>query len=146
MIASVKVPARVSVLLSQHIGAVCKPLVNKKDRVQAGQLIGDVEAFVSAPVHSPVTGTVKDIALASHPVSGRQLAVIIESDPDADNVKTPCPEKFGPDFDETTYTSEQICDAVRKAGIVGMGGAGFPTRVKIEPNPRLPKNVLVINA
>ncbi|GAJ07691.1 unnamed protein product, partial [marine sediment metagenome] len=49
------------------------------------------------------------------------------------------------DFDENNYSAEQICDAVRQAGIVGMGGAGFPTRVKIEPNPRLPKEILIIN-
>jgi electron transport complex protein RnfC len=135
----------VGILLGQHIGAPCKGLVEKKQKVTAGQVIGDVDAFVSAPVHSPVDGTVKDIALQSHPVVGREMAIIIEPDPEADNVKKPVFEEFGPDFDENEYSSEQICDAVRQAGIVGMGGAGFPTRVKIEPNPRLPKDVLIIN-
>jgi electron transport complex protein RnfC len=133
------------VLLSQHIGAVCRPLVVKKDKVEAGQMIGDMDAFVSAPVHSPVSGTVKDIALQSHPVVGREMAIIIEADEQADYLKTPSPERFGSDFDERGYSAEQICDAVRQAGIVGMGGAGFPTRVKIEPNPRLPKHTLIIN-
>jgi electron transport complex protein RnfC len=59
--------------------------------------------------------------------------------------KQPSPPKFDENFDESKYSSEQICDAVRQAGIVGMGGAGFPTRVKIEPNPRLPKETMIIN-
>jgi electron transport complex protein RnfC len=133
------------VLLSQHIGAVCKPLVAKKDKVKAGQMIGDTDAFVSAPVHSPVSGTVKDIALQSHPVVSREMAIIIDTDEDVDSQKQPCNRRFSRDFDESKYSTEQICDAVRQAGIVGMGGAGFPTRVKIEPNPRLPKHTLIIN-
>jgi len=133
------------VLLSQHIGAVCRPLVAKKDKVKAGQMIADTDAFVSAPVHSPVSGTVKDIALQSHPVVGREMAIIINTDEDVDSQKQPCNERFSSDFDESEYPAEQICDAVRQAGIVGMGGAGFPTRVKIEPDPRLPKHTLIIN-
>lgn len=138
-------PAQVSVLLSQHIGAPCKALVGKKDKVKAGQMIGRADAFVSAPVHSPVNGIVKDIALQSHPVSGRVPAIIIDTDTEADNRKVPCSADFNSDFDEEQYSAEQICEAVNTAGIVGMGGAGFPTRVKIEPNPRLPKEVLIIN-
>jgi electron transport complex protein RnfC len=139
------VPKQLAILLGQHIGAACRPLVEKKQKVTAGEIIGDVDAFVSAPVHSPVTGTVKEIALRSHPVVGRAMAVIIEPDGETENVKTPCNEQFKIDFDESPYSSEQICDAVRQAGIIGMGGAGFPTRVKIEPNPRLPKDTLIIN-
>jgi len=132
------------ILLSQHTGAICQPLVNKGDTVQAGQKIGDSEAFVSAPVHAPFAGKVKEISLQSHPVIGRCLAVVIEAAQDT----TPRPPffKLSPDFDENTYSPEQICDAVRRAGIVGMGGAGFPTRVKIEPNPQLPKHTLLINS
>jgi electron transport complex protein RnfC len=73
------------------------------------------------------------------------MAVIIEPDPETDNLKSALHNHFHADFDETPYSSEQVCDAVRQGGIVGMGGAGFPTRVKIEPNPRLPKDILIIN-
>jgi len=135
----------VAVLLSQHIGAVCRAVVAKKDKVEAGQVVGDTDAFVSAPVHSPVSGTVKDIALQSHPVIGRSMAVIIDTDPADADEKRPCASEFGSDFDESSYSAEQICESVRQAGIVGMGGAGFPTRVKIEPNPRMPKHTLIIN-
>jgi electron transport complex protein RnfC len=133
-------------MLSQHIGAPCSALVAKRDKVQAGQMIGKSEAFVSAPVHSPVSGTVKDITLASHPVVGRSMAIVIDTDLEADNEKKPCPEKFTADFDVDAYSAEQIRDAIANAGIVGMGGAGFPTLVKIVPNPKQPKKIVIINA
>lgn len=139
-------PKQVAILLGQHIGAPCNPTVAKRDTVTAGQIIGDNDAFVSAPVHSSVAGVVKDIALQSHPVLGRQMAVIIETDGETDKPKQPCPERFGPDFDENAYSVEQICEAIRKAGIIGMGGAGFPTRVKVEPSTKPEKRAVIINA
>ena len=133
----------VAVMLSQHTGAPCQPLVRKGNMVQAGQKIGDSDAYVSAPVHSPINGKVKETALRSHPVLGRSLAVVIEAYEYSPTRRSFF--KLEDDFNENRYTAEQICDAVRKAGIVGMGGAGFPTRVKIEPNPRLPKDTLIVN-
>ncbi len=133
----------VAVMLCQHIGAVCQPLVRKSEAVQAGQKIGDCDAFVSAPVHSPITGKVIEVALRSHAVLGRSLAIVVEAFPYS---PTKWPSfKLKDDFDENNYSAGKICEAVRQAGIVGMGGAGFPTRVKIEPNPRLPKEILIIN-
>jgi len=133
----------VAILLSQHIGAACRPLVEKGAEVQAGQKIGDCDAFVSAPVHSPIAGKVKEVALRSHAVLGRSPAVVIQAEAETQPTQ-PSWEANG-DFDEGKYSSEQICEAVREAGIVGMGGAGFPTRVKIEPNPRMPKDTMIIN-
>jgi len=133
----------VAVMLIQHIGAVCRPLIRKGDAVQAGQKIGDCDAFVSAPVHSPITGKVKEIALRSHAVLGRSLAIVIEALANSPTRRSYF--KLKDDFDVNNYSAGQICEAVREAGIVGMGGAGFPTRVKIEPNPRLPKEILIIN-
>ncbi len=134
---------QVAVMLSQHIGAVCRPLIREGDTVQAGQRIGDSDSFVSAPVHSPINGKVKEIALRSHAVLGRSLAIVIDALPNNPTKRSYF--KLDDDFDVRDYSAEQICDAVRGAGIVGMGGAGFPTRVKIEPNPRLPKEALIIN-
>ena len=134
---------QVAIMLSQHTGAVCRPLVREGNMVQAGQKIGDSDAFVSAPVHSPINGKVKEIALRSHAVLGRSPAIIIDAY--RYNPTRRSYFKLRDDFDENNYSAEQICDAVRQAGIVGMGGAGFPTRVKIEPNPRLPKETLIIN-
>jgi len=134
---------QVAVMLRQHIGAACQPLIRKGDAVQSDQKIGDSDAFVSAPVHSPINGKVKEIALRSHAVLGRALAIIIDALPN--NPTKLSYFKIDDDFDIRNYSAEQICEAVRGAGIVGMGGAGFPTRVKIEPNPRLPKEALIIN-
>ncbi len=131
--------------MSQHIGAPCKPLVVKKDKVTAGEKIGDSDAFVCAPVHSPVNGTVKDIALQSHPVLGRAMAVIIDADKESENIKEPCSGSFNSDFDVGKYPAKQIRDVIRQGGLVVMGGAGFPTRVKLEPNPEQPKDILIIN-
>lgn len=133
----------VALMLSQHIGAVCQPLVRKAGTVESGQKIGDCDAYVSAPIHSPITGKVKEIALRSHSVLGRSLAIVIEALPD-NPTKRSCFRLTG-DFNIDNYSAEKICEAVRDAGIVGMGGAGFPTRVKIEPNPRMPKEILIIN-
>ena len=134
---------QVAVMLSQHIGAICRPLVRKANMVQAGQKIGDCEAFVSAPVHSPITGKVVEIALKPHTVMGRSQAIVIEAY--TDNPTKRSYFRLKDDFDINKYSVERICDAVRQAGIVGMGGAGFPTRVKIEPNPRLPKKTMIVN-
>ena len=143
---TVPTPKQVAILLSQHLGAPCVPTVAKKDVVTAGQMIGKSDAFVSAPIHSPVNGTVKDIALLPHPVIGRMMGIVIDVDPENDSPKQPVCGQFDKTFNPEAYTVEQICRAVKDAGIVGMGGAGFPTRVKIEPNPAMPKEVLIINA
>ena len=132
-----------AVMLSQHLGAVCQPLVRKAQAVQVGQKIGDCDAYVSAPIHSPINGKVKEIALRSHPVLGRGYAIVIEALPYHPTKRSYF--TMEDDFDKDRYSVERICEAIREAGIVGMGGAGFPTRVKVEPNPRLPKHTLIIN-
>jgi electron transport complex protein RnfC len=142
----VPVPEQVAVLLSQHLGAVCVPTVAKKDTVLAGQMIGKSDAFVSAAIHSPVNGTVKDITLLPHPVIGRTMGIVIDVDGENNETKQPVNSQFDKTFNPENYTVEQICRAVKDGGIVGMGGAGFPTRVKIEPNPAMPKEILLINA
>jgi electron transport complex protein RnfC len=134
---------QVAVLLSQHIGAICEPLVAKGDVVKAGQKIGDSESFVSAPVHSPVDGKVKEISLRPHAVIGRVQAVVIDTAPE-NQVKQGA-FHVPDDFDIEKYSAEKICEAAREAGLVGMGGAGFPTRVKIEPNPKSPKTTMIVN-
>ena len=136
---------QVAIMLSQHTGAACQPMVKKGDLVQAGQKIGDSDAFVSAPVHSPISGKVKEISLQSHAVLGRSQAVIIEAASENNPPKEPAFSKFTSSFNEEKYSVEQICTTVREGGLVGMGGAGFPTRVKIEPNPQQPKKTLIIN-
>jgi len=138
-------PAReVAVLLCQHIGAICEAVVKKGDPVAAGQKVGDCQAFVSAPVHSPVAGKVKEVALRSHPVLGRAMAVVIAADPPDERPLPPDAGRFV-DFDAARYEQAAILDAAREAGLVGMGGAGFPTRVKLDPKGT-PKETLIVNA
>jgi electron transport complex protein RnfC len=133
-----------AILLSQHIGAPCQACVKKADAVEAGQKIGECQAFVCAPVHAPVAGKVKEVALRSHPVLGRSPAISIEVQ--AETPPTLPSFKLPGDFDPQAYAPEQICNAVREAGLVGMGGAGFPTSVKIAPDAKPPKHTLLVNA
>ena len=142
----VPTPRQVFIPLSQHIGAPCQPMVAKRETVTAGQVIGKSDAFVSAPIHSPVNGTVKDITLVPHPVIGRTMGIIIDVDEENNAPKHPVQDQFDKSFNPDNFSVEQICMAVNDAGLVGMGGAGFPTRVKIEPNPAMPKETLLINA
>ena len=135
---------QVAIMLSQHIGAPCRAVVEKGAEVAAGQKVGDCDAFVSAPVHSPVAGKVKEICLRSHGVLGRVMAVVIDA---AEEMVPEQPSwDLNGDFDASKYSSEEICEAIRQAGLVGMGGAGFPTRVKIEPNPQMAKETMIVNA
>jgi len=132
-----------AILLSQHIGAPAQVAVKKGDVVVAGQQIGECKAFVCAPVHVPAAGKVKDISLLPHAVLGRALGVIVETESPTQPVPPSFQRPAG--FDPNTFTPERICDAVRNAGIVGMGGAGFPTSVKIQPDAKVPKETLIVN-
>lgn len=133
-----------AVLLSQHIGAPCQAAVQKAETVQAGQVIGECSAFVCAPVHAPIAGKVKEVALQPHPVLGRCAAVTIAAE---QAIQPTLPTFTLPvDFDPAQYGPDQICEAVRQGGLVGMGGAGFPTSVKISPEAKPPKHTLLVNA
>lgn len=133
-----------TILLSQHIGAPCQATVKKGDTVQVGQEIGACQSFVCAPVHAPVAGKVKEVTLRSHPVLGRSPAVTIAVETEA---QPTLPAFSVPDgFDPAHYGPDQICEAVREAGLVGMGGAGFPTSVKIQRGGKPPKHTLLVNA
>jgi len=144
-IQNVSAGRQIAVMLSQHIGATCKAVVKKGDTVVAGARVGDCEAFVSAPVHSPVNGKVRQIALQSHAVLGRSPAVILDTDPENNPPADADLADFDVDFDESAFSTDDVLKAVRDAGIVGMGGAGFPTRVKLEPDLKNPKSALIVN-
>jgi len=133
-----------TILLSQHIGAPSQATVKKGDQVEAGQVIGECQAFVCAPVHAPLAGKVKEVTLQPHPVLGRTLGVTIEVAPDTEPAR-PSFQMPG-QFDPNGYEPDQICEAVREAGLAGMGGAGFPTSVKLVPDAKPPKHTLLVNA
>ena len=129
----------VEIPLRQHIGAPCEPTVQKGDVVKVGQLIGAAGGFVSANVHSSVSGTVLDVR-KQNTAYGFDTCVVIENDFNYELSETVKPK---PDF--KTLSGKEIVDIIKDAGIVGMGGAGFPTHVKLSPPPEKPIDTIVLN-
>ena len=113
--------------VSQHIGAPAVPVVAKGDRVLRGQLIAEAGGFVSAPIYSSVSGTVKSIEPRRVVTGDLVNSIIIENDGLYEEVEYDCGKHL---YD---YTKEEIIEKVKKAGVVGMGGAGFPTFIKLSP-------------
>ena len=113
--------------MSQHIGAPCKPLVKKNDLVTKGQKIGD-NTGLCVPVHSPVSGKVKSVEMKAHTSGTTIMSVVIEND----HLDTLC-EEIKPRTQEQVdaLTAEELMNIIREGGIVGMGGAAFPTHVKL---------------
>ena len=113
--------------MSQHIGSPCKPLVKKGDTVTKGQKIGDNDGLC-VPVHAPVSGTVKAVEPRPHTSGTTVMSVVIEND----HQNTLCPDISPRTAEEVQQLSaEALMEIIRQAGIVGMGGAAFPTHVKL---------------
>ncbi len=124
--------------MAQHLGAPATPIVAAGDHVKVGQKIGEPSAFISAPVHASISGTVIAVEERPHANRGMCLSVVIESDG-----KNTVHESVQPHGDWKDLTSEEIVSIVREAGIVGMGGAGFPTAVKL--TPKTPVDTILLN-
>ncbi len=132
-------PEVVAIPLSMHAGAPATPVVEVNDTVKVGQKIGESAGFISSPIHSSVSGTVIAIEPRLHPTSGNQvMSVIIKSDG-----KNTLHESVQPKGDLDSLTPDDIINIVRESGIVGMGGAGFPTSVKLKPNK--PVDTILLN-
>ncbi|MBR2532543.1 MAG: electron transporter RnfC, partial [Lachnospiraceae bacterium] len=114
--------------MSQGIGAPSKPIVAKGDYVLAGQKIAEPGGFISAVVNSSVSGTVKAVEPRLTTMGTKTMSVVIESDGKYETV-----EGIGQERDYTKLSKDEIRSIVKEAGIVGMGGAGFPTHVKLAP-------------
>lgn len=128
--------------LSQHIGASCDPLVSVGDKVTVGQKIGDTDAFVSAPIHSSVSGEVIRIGPEPHYMSGTAPAIVVKND--FENTSHPSLGKGVSDYSK--LSRDELIDIIREAGITGMGGASFPTHVKIKSALKDNIDVLIVNA
>jgi electron transport complex protein RnfC len=138
-VVSIPAPSRVIIHLSQHAGAPARAVVRPGDAVKIGDRIGEADGPVSVPVHSSVSGKVKSIADFPHPAGGSKPAVEIDNDGKDDWVDlAPCRDLTGAD-------PRAVRDAVREAGIVGLGGGGFPTHVKITPPPDRPIDTVILN-
>ncbi len=124
----------------QHIGAPCKPIVKKGDRVLVGQCIAESEAFVSSPIISSVSGTVKKIGEMEHPNGFKIESIVIENDNEYEEI-----EGLNMPFDYENMSNDEILEIIKSAGIVGLGGATFPTHIKLSPPPDKKIDHIIIN-
>ena len=132
-------PRKVIIPLQQHTGAPAEPIVREGDQVQAGQKIGESAGFVSSPVHASISGKVTAIQPLPHPVLPMLVrAVVIEGDGSA-------PDGQWPTRDWSRLSAGELRDLVRDAGVVGLGGAAFPTHVKLSPPPEKKIDALIVN-
>lgn len=134
----IPVPKRVKIPMCQHLGVNCEPVVKVGDRVLVGQIIGQSEAFMSTPLHSSVSGEVKEI-VEYLPSNGRVCkAVVIESD----GLQEVCCDVKPPEVCDR----ESFIKAIRESGLCGMGGAGFPTHIKLAfDQKQTPIHSLIVN-
>ncbi|WP_407295786.1 electron transport complex subunit RsxC [Stutzerimonas zhaodongensis] len=134
-------PARLIVPLAQHIGAPAEPCVVLGQRVLKGQKIAEAAGFVSAPVHAPTSGTVSFIGPQPYPHVSGMLSAAIVIDSDGQDEWT----ELQPQPDYRAIEPEQLLEQIRQAGISGLGGAGFPTAVKLKGQPSRKIRALIIN-
>ncbi|MBP1924914.1 electron transport complex protein RnfC [Sedimentibacter acidaminivorans] len=133
-------PKYVVIPLSQHIGAPCEPLVVAGDKVKVGQKIGESKAFVSAPVHSSVSGTVKRIEQHQTTGGAKVNSIVIESDGLLE-----VHESVKPKGNVEDLSKEEVLAIIKDAGLTGMGGAGFPTHVKLSPPKDKVIDTIIVN-
>jgi len=133
------IPKEVFIPLQQHIGAPCKPLVEVGDTVKVGQVIGSTDAYVSSPVHATISGTVKDIGKYHTPTDARTLMVhIVASESEESN-------RVYTEVDWKNLSIDDLKKRIKNAGIVGLGGAAFPTHVKLNPPENKPIDTFILN-
>jgi len=133
-------PEKVVIPLQQNIGAPCQALVKKGDKVLTGQKIGDSEKFVSAPVHATVSGEVSGTTMVVNPPTGQLVdALVITSDGEDRWVELDVPK------DPESLSVKEILDKIRGAGLVGLGGAAFPTHVKLSPPKGKEIDTIILN-
>jgi Na+-translocating ferredoxin:NAD+ oxidoreductase subunit C len=137
-IEEISLPAEVVIPMQQHVGAPNTPTVSVGDRVEAGQKVGASEAFISAPVHASVSGTVKAIEEHAGFTGATVQSVVITADPNQ-------PAKWTDSKDVSNLTPEQIREVAKESGLVGLGGAAFPTYVKLGPPADKPIDTVIIN-
>lgn len=134
-------PKKVFLHLQQSLGAPAEPVVKPGEEVKKGQVVAQARGFVSVPVHAPVSGRVEAVEIHPHPTGPELPAIIIESDGHETWVEgLPCGGA-----DPSAYSEEEIRERIRNAGIVGLGGATFPTHVKLSPPKDKPIDTLILN-
>lgn len=132
--------------LSQHIGAPAKPIVQKGDKVKVGTMIAEANGFVSAPIHSSVSGTVFKVDTAVDATGYRKPVIVINVEGDEWEETIDRSEKLETLAEHPELTPEEIVERIKQGGITGMGGAGFPTFIKLCPPPTAKAECVIINA
>lgn len=132
--------------LSQHIGAPAKPIVQKGDKVKVGTMIAEANGFVSAPIHSSVSGTVFKVDTAVDATGYRKPVIIINVEGDEWEETIDRSDKLETLAEHPELTPEMIVERIKQGGITGMGGAGFPTFIKLCPPPTAKAECVIINA
>jgi len=127
--------------LSQHIGAPAVPCVKAGDSVLMGQKIAEANGFISAHIHASVSGKVKAIEKRLHPNGVVMECIVLEND----GLDTPVPELLEPECDYKKLSPKELLAKIQEAGIVGMGGAGFPTHAKLAPPPEAKIEYVIVN-
>lgn len=140
-----KLPQQAIFLLSQHIGAPAKPVVKKGDKVKVGTLLAEAEGFVSAPVYSSVSGTVLKIDEVIDATGYRKPAIIVKVEGDEWEESIDRSDKLETLAAHPELTPEEIIERIKKAGVTGMGGAGFPTFIKLCPPPTAKAECVILN-
>lgn len=140
-----ELPAQAIFPLSQHIGAPAKPVVQKGDKVKVGTLLAEAGGFVSAPIYSSVSGTVFKIDNAIDATGYRKPVIIIKVEGDEWEESIDRSEKLETVAAHPELTPEEIVERIKAAGVTGMGGAGFPTFIKLCPPPTAKAECVIIN-
>jgi electron transport complex protein RnfC len=140
-----KLPQQAIFPLSQHIGAPAKPVVKKGDKVKVGTLLAEAGGFVSAPVYSSVSGTVLKIDEVIDATGYRKPAIIVKVEGDEWEESIDRSDKLETLAAHPELTPEEIIERIKKAGVTGMGGAGFPTFIKLCPPPTAKAECVILN-
>lgn len=138
-IVEAKPPKRIVIPLSQHIGAFCKPVVTLNQEVKKGEMVGEAGGFVSAPIHSSVSGKVIAIGEFLNAMGKMVTSIVIENDGKEEWTAI----KDDPDY--MSLPPDRLKEKIKDAGIVGMGGAAFPTVVKLSPPKEKPIDTVILN-
>ncbi|MBN1348602.1 electron transport complex subunit RsxC [candidate division KSB1 bacterium] len=133
-------PEMVIIPLQQHIGAPSEPIVNIKDQVKIGDKLSESKGVVSVPSHASISGTVKKIEPCPHPLGVDVLSIVIETDG-----QNKLSDAISDEPDYKKLASEEIINRIKNAGIAGMGGATFPTHVKLSPPPQKKIDTFILN-
>ncbi|MDM8548607.1 electron transport complex subunit RsxC [Desulfobacterales bacterium HSG2] len=131
-------PPPQALLLHRHPGRIYQILVDRKDRVKAGDMIGTVGEQLGANLHASLSGTVQGVTDVLHPMSGKSTAIIISGDPEGE------PRTYA-STEWHRFSRQELLDRIRNAGIVGLGGAGFPSDIKLEVKPDAELDTLILN-